>query len=334
MKKLSITNKILFFTNSLVAAALLLAYTSYFISPSSFPFISFLGLCIPVLIILNILFLIYWILKLKKQLLLSAIVLLAGISYLSNFYQLSSPKTILTSNLKVMSYNVRLFNLYKWIKDDDIPNKIENFINEKKPDILCIQEYHSSVALEYPYKYVKVRDKNLFGYAIFSNYEIINSGALNFSNTNNNTIFADIVKNTDTIRVYNIHLESLKINPKKRNQFNEKNSGKFLKRIEKAFKIQENQAILIKNHIKQSKYRSIICGDFNNTAFSWVYNKLKENKNDAFEVAGEGFGKTFNFLFPFRIDFILTDKNIEVSKFNTYKVNYSDHYPIIARIQL
>ena len=75
-------------------------------------------------------------------------------------------------------------------------------------------------------------------------------------------------------------------------------------------------------------------GDFNNTAFSWIYKKLSEDKKDAFIEAGRGFGKSFDYIFPFRIDFILTDTEIKTQKFDTYRVNYSDHYPIMTRITL
>ena len=169
------------------------------------------------------------------------------------------------------------------------------------------------------------------GHAIFSKYKIINAGSLNFSNSSNNAIFADIIKNKDTIRVYNVHLESLRINPNE-DYLIQENSEKFKLRVEKAFKKQANQASLIIQHQEKVNSKSIICGDFNNTAFSWVYNKLKNGKNDAFEVAGKGFGKTFDFSFPLRIDFILTDERIEVNNFKTYDVNYSDHYPIMARL--
>jgi len=129
-----------------------------------------------------------------------------------------------------------------------------------------------------------------------------------------------------------VHLESLSINPKE-DYFNQENSEKLKIRVEKAFKKQANQATLIIEHQKNVAYKTILCGDFNNTAFSWVYHQLKNDKNDAFEVAGKGFGKTFDFSFPMRIDFILTDKQIEVNNFKTYNVRYSDHYPIMARLQ-
>jgi len=334
MKKLSLIDKLLVVVNSIVAAISLVAFLSYFISPNTIPLVSFIGLSIPFLLILNILFIIYWVIRLKKQFLISTIVLLIGIQYVTKLYSFSEQKVLLTGDIKIMSYNVRMFNLYNWIEKEGVDQSIFDFINSQKPDILCIQEFNPKAKLgfNYPYKFIKRSEKNgQFGHAIFSKYKIINSESLNFSNSGNNTIFTDIVKNKDTFRVYNVHLESLKINPKNEN-FNQEISEKLRIRLENSFKKQANQSELIIQHQKQSNFKSIICGDFNNTAFSFVYKKLKRNKNDAFEVAGQGFGKTYDFPFPLRIDFILTDKNITVNNFKTFNVNYSDHYPIMARV--
>lgn len=334
MKKLSFTNKLLVVVNSIVAAISLVAFLSYFISPNTISLVSFIGLSIPFLLIFNILFIIYWVLSFKKQFLISTIVLLIGIQYVTKLYSFSEKKVLLTDDIKIMSYNVRMFNLYNWIEKEGIDQSIYEFINNQKPDILCIQEFNPKAKLgfNYPYRYIKRSEKNgQFGHAIFSKYKIINSESLNFSNSGNNTIFADIVKNKDTFRIYNVHLESLKINPKNEN-FNQEISEKLRIRLENSFKKQANQAELIIQHQKQSNFKSIICGDFNNTAFSYVYKQLKRDKNDAFEIAGYGFGKTYDFQFPLRIDFILTDKTITVNNFKTFNIDYSDHYPIMARI--
>lgn len=334
MKKLSLLDKLLFAINSILAATLLISYLSYFISPNSFSIFSVLSLAVPFLIIINAIFAIYWLIKLKKQFLVSSLVLLIGFQYISKFYGLSEKKILLVDDLKIMSYNVRMFNLYNWIDKKGIDQNIFNFIKDKSPDILCIQEFHPSKKLDikYPYKHIKIRaNQNNFGHAIFSKYKIINSGSLNFSNSSNNAIFADILKGKDTLRVYNIHLESLKINPNKETLTKE-NSERLKIRVENAFKKQANQASLIIQHQEKSTLKSVICGDFNNNAFSWVYHTLKTGKNDAFEEAGEGFGNTFDYTFPFRIDFILADETFEINNYKTYKVKYSDHFPIMARI--
>jgi len=333
-KKLSIFDKLVAIVNALLATILLISFSSYYISPNSISFISIISLSVPILILLNIVFIIYWVLKLKRQFLVSTIVLLVGFQYVSTFYRFSEKKILLTDDVKLMTYNVRMFNLYNWIEEENIPQKTVDFIELKDPDILCLQEFHTSkkAAMKFPFKYEKITNAtNHSGQVIYSKFKIINSGSLNFSNSSNNAIFIDILKNKDTLRIYNVHLESLRINPKEE-ELTQENSEKLRIRLEKGFKVQTNQANLILQHQAKINYKSVICGDFNNTAFSWVYKQLKKGKNDAFEEAGSSFGKTYDFPFPLRIDFILTDKNIEINNFKTYNIKYSDHYPIMARL--
>ena len=334
MKDLALIDKFIFILNSLFATLLLLSYLNYYVSPVTISFFALISLIIPVLIVVNILFVLYWLIRLKKQIFLSVIVLAIGYQYLTKFYSFKEKEIMLTNDVKIMSYNVRMFNLYKWINEKNVDEKIYDFINSKEPDILCIQEFHPSLkkGLKYPYEYIKIsNENNHFGHAIFSKFKIINSGSLNFSNSGNNAIFADIIRNRDTVRVYNIHLESLKLNPND-DYFTQENSEKFKRRVEKAFKIQANQVSLIKAHQEKIAHKSIICGDFNNTAFSYVYHQLRKGKNDAFEVAGKGFGQTYDHKLPVRIDYILTDKRIEVNNFKTYDVKFSDHLPVMARL--
>lgn len=334
MKKLSLFDKFLFIVNIVLAIILLVSYTSYYLSPNFIPIISVLSLFAPILIFLNTLFLIYWTVKFKKVFLLSFIVLMLGFQYISVLFNFKEKKVLLIDDIKIMSYNVRLFNLYKWIDEDGIDKKIEEFIKTKDPDILCMQEYYIShkIDLNFPFKYIVTNEnRQIFGHAIFSKFKIINKGSIHFTKSENNAIFIDILKGKDTLRIYNIHLESLHINPEKE-EISQENSEKLKIRIENAFKIQANQVSLILHNQSRIKHKSIICGDFNNTAFSWVYKQLKQGKNDAFEEAGSGLGGTYNFKIPFRIDFILPDENIEINNFKTYPVKYSDHYPIMARI--
>lgn len=316
--------------------ALLLSYFLPYISPKKIPLVSVFGLAVPFLIIINLFFFIYWLFNFKRHLILSGSTLAIGLIFSAPFYIFSNKKVLLNNDVKVMSYNVRMMNFYKWIKNDSIDQKIVNFINDKQPDILAIQEYHNSKkrTLKYPYAYFvpKSKHKN-FGLAIFSKFKIVNKGSLDFKQSANNAIFIDVVKNNDTIRVYNVHLQSLKINPKKEN-FGQENSEKLVKRLENGFQQQATQTEQLLAHEKQFRGKKIICGDFNNTAYSWVYKQLAFNKNDAFLEAGSGFGKSFNYFFPMRIDFILTDYTTEVNHFKTFNKNYSDHYPIMARVSI
>ena len=334
MKKLSLINKILFLINSIAAILLLLSYILPYISPKTIAQLSVISLIVPFLVIINLLFLIYWLLKLKKQFITSALILLIGWLISSPFYVFSEKEVFLNDDIKVMSYNVRMFNHYKWNEDAELAQKTYDFITDEAPDILALQEFYQSpkISFKYPYSYIKTKStKNKFGLAIYSNYQIINSGSFDFQNSANNIIFVDILKKKDTVRIYNIHLESLKINPNKEH-FGEDSSEKLFVRLQQTFQKQATQTEEFLAHEKMWKGKKIICGDFNNTAFSWVYQNISKNKKDAFIEAGSGFGKTFDYPFPVRIDFILTDTSIDINNFKTFGKKYSDHFPILARI--
>jgi endonuclease/exonuclease/phosphatase family metal-dependent hydrolase len=338
MKKLGFFDKSIFFINSFFALALLASYLLPYISPISYPVISVLTLGIPLLVIINFVFLIFWVVRLRKQFLLSFVALVVGYSYVFSLFQIGGGEKGNENDLKLMSYNVRMFNAYNWVEDKDIPSKIAGFITEKDPDVLVTQEHYVGVAGlrdAFPYNYIKLKDKGSeFGSAIFSKYPIVNRQSLDFpQDGNNNAIFVDIVKNEDTIRVYNVHFQSLNIQPGLQ-EIKDADSKKLVGRIGYGFKLQQKQAELMMSEVNNSPYKTIILGDFNNTAFSYIYRYVKgERFKDAFLEAGSGFGKTFNLVyFPLRIDFMLLEKYFKVTSFQVFPVEYSDHFPIMITI--
>lgn len=333
-KKKSIFNTIVYLVNSVFALLLLLAYIIPYIKPENLGSFAGISLITPVLILINIIFLVYWILKIRRAFLLSFIILLIGFPNLTRFYKLSGEKILLADDIKVMSYNVRMFNKYQWIEDDSIVGKIDHLIDQKAPDIVCFQEYapNEELSLDYSYKHIVYSKSNKqFGHAIFSKFKIINKGSLDFENSENNILFADILIENDTIRVYNIHLQSLKIDPKKEN-FGEKDATQLRNRISKTFHMQQHQVEEFITHQKSINYPIIVAGDFNNTAFSWPYKTILKGRKDAYVSAGKGFDKTFDFTFPMRIDFIMVDKKVKINHYKSYRDKYSDHFPVMARI--
>ena len=339
MKKLHFFDKTVFVFNAIAATLLLLSFILPYLSPKAFSFLSVLSLSVPLFILLNVLFLLYWLLKLKRQLLLSLSILFIGYLFYGSLYKFSSPKNIENENdIKVMNFNVRLFNLYDWIKDKDVDVKIVNFIKSEAPDILCIQEYHPNSKIDFSFFKHKFEElsgnKTIHGQVILSQYPIVNSGSIEFPNTANNAIFADIVKDKDTFRVYNIHLESFKLDTDIE-KLKEEGSERVFKLAGSTFRRQQFQSELFLLHKRQCKYKIIICGDFNNTAYSYVYRKIRGDLNDTFKEAGSGFGRTYAFrFFPVRIDFIFADDAFTVNNFKTYDEHLSDHYPIMTSLSL
>lgn len=332
----SFFQKFVFLLNSFFALLLLLAYLLPYISPKIFPTLSVLSLGMPILLGINIVFFIYWVISFRREFLLSFLVLALGMNHLLSLYRFSSKKTPPPPEaLKLMSYNVRQFNRYCWIKDEAVYEKIRNFIQEESPDILSFQEYYQGediVFSNYPYAYVELKVQHS-GQAIYSKFPIIYKGSLDFPNSANNTIYADIALKEDTIRVFNMHLESLKIDPTE-GTFEAKTGKKLLTRIGVAFQKQEEQTASIIKAVEESPYKVLISGDMNNTAFSYVYRKLSSNLQDAYKQAGKGFGQTFMLDFiPLRIDMILVDPALNVKGFTNYSIRLSDHFPISAKIE-
>lgn len=334
MKKLKFFDKIIFLANSLAAFLLLIAYVLPYIPPKTFSLLSVLSLTVPALIIINIVFFLYWLLNVKKQLLLSLIVLLCGLSYITSIYKFTGSKSIDDiDNFSVMNYNVRLFNQFNWLPNKAVETDILKFIETEKPDIISFQEYRSIETFR-PENYQKFEylsdGKVKDGQAIYSKFPIVNSGVIKFPKSSNNAIFVDVVKQSDTMRVYNLHLQSSKVSTDVKN-LQKEGSEKLTKRIGEAFKMQQSQAELVLAHRKKSPYKTITMGDFNNTAYSYIYDKIKGEAQDAFVVAGNGFGKTFDFNFiPLRIDFIIADTDFTVNGFKNYDIKLSDHSPIKA----
>ncbi len=341
MKYLSWFNKLAYSANVLLAVLTLLGYLLPYLAPKLFPFLSVLTLVLPALLIANLLFIAYWALQFKRQFLLSAIIFILGYTFFAKFYRFTGEiKPHEEDDFTVLSYNVRLFNLFDWIKGQNVSENIKRFIEEQNPDIICFQEYSKSAKFEfgdYKFRHIVMHGNKIkTGQAIFSKYRIIDQGEIMLPQSDNNVVYADIVKNKDTIRVYSMHLQSINISPDINEKIDENRSKLIFGRISKAFREQQVQSELIKSHMKDFKGKKIICGDMNNSAFSYVYRNVRGDLKDAFVEAGRGFGATYNYkYYPARIDYILVDDVFDVKEFTTFSnFKNSDHYPVKVRLQI
>ncbi len=372
MKK--ILRKFILYANVVFAVFLILSFLSPHLSPEKIWFPAFLGLAYPYILLVNVLFLFFWILRKKKELLISLLAIILGWSTFTNYLSIRPFRFMKKSHyehlvreqrktdhqVKIMSYNVRGFNLYKWEDNPSTCTEILAFSREEDPDVLCIQEFYISHRAgsrekeiyrklnNTPYRHLEYTASNRsrnYGIATFSHYPIVNKGSIPFENSFSICIFSDILISGDTFRIYNSHLQSVNLNSQ-HYQFIDSLKFRYdnqqleeIKdisgRLRDAFIKRASQADIIATHVASCPFPVIICGDFNDTPVSYTYHTIKDDLQDAFSASGWGLGRTYNGKFPsFRIDYILHSGTIDALFFTRKKVKLSDHYPIISYLKM
>lgn len=336
MGKLGLFGKLVYILNVIFAFALLLACLAPFITWELFSFLSFLSLIVPYLVMTNILFFGYWSFRRRKYFLISLFVLLLGYLTQGTFARIfNSNDEISDGEISLLTFNSHSSHGVRWSRSPIFNKEIADFITNQNPDIICFQEFSRTIDKElrqYRFKYQTPFFSDKSKQAIYSKHEIIGTGSLDFPGSPNNAIYADILIKDDTVRVYNIHLQSFRVRP---GSIKTEDTQRLFGRLDRSFQKQLEQAIIVRKHKDAVPYKSIICGDFNNTQFSNVYNTIKGDMNDSFQEKGFGLGSTYNFKFlPFRIDFILADPGIEIKSHKNFDVKLSDHTPIMASFRL
>ena len=342
---------------------LLVVYISVYINPESFPLIAFAGLGYPLILLINLIFVLVWILVRIKYSMLSLLFILLGWNHIGKLVQINHKDEMDKSKkpVKVLSYNIQNFVAQnvantKYITNFDNQARITKLIEAQKADIICLQEMlydrgnvESFVAdfgrknktPNYYYRNYYSKNKNkLDALAIFTRYKVIKKGYLEHEGKTIG-IYNDLIIGNDTIRLYNLHLASIHFKkeeydfisdlPNQQDQeVIKKHSLQVISKLKTAFVKRGRQAKIVKDHLNNSPYPVIICGDFNDTPTSYAYRKISSRLTDAFVESGEGFGVTYaGDNFPsFRIDYIFHDNVFDSRMFTRHKNPLSDHYPI------
>lgn len=367
--------KFILYFNILLAVILIMSQLSIFISPAKFWPFAFLGLIYPYILAVNIAMILFWLAFRKKEFFISLIAIITGWNILTSvvqpnfkFLKKNEIKEAYTRRfrkdnkvIKVLTYNVRAFNIYNWAKHKDARDSIFRFIRQEDPDIICFQEYYtqekglfaasrlykSLKSTPYRHVYYTITDNknSSYGMATFSSYPIVGKGIIQFENTFNIAIYTDINFNGDTLRIFNNHLQSIHLNSRNyifldslRLRYNEQQLDEIMDishRLKDAFVKRSQQADMISEKISVSPYPVIICGDFNDTPVSYTYKKIKTGLSDSFIEAGSGIGNTYSGITPaLRIDYILHHPGMTALCTERVRLRLSDHYPLITYLKL
>ena len=305
---------------------------------------------LPVLIGANLLMIPYWLIRRRWLLSLIPIITIACcIPYIGTLIQFrSSDRSAADAQrgLKVASYNVAMFNRETsgFMASDILAN-----MRRQKVDICCIQEYNdisgdkknSDTYHDY-FPYFKIGRDDM---VIFSRYPIKDSKTILFEDTNNSAMWVDIDVNGQVFRVFNVHLQTTGINrtlhqADKMARLNKDISESRIMRAifgnyTMGMMFRTGQAVTIANEKNSSTNPCIVCGDFNDVPYSYVYNTMLGNMVDGFKECGSGWMYTFRGMKAVRIDYIFHDESLKgLTYYSDPTLTYSDHYPVYMKIAL
>jgi len=333
----------------------LVVFASIFVSPQVIWFSGLLSMAIPLVLLLNSALLVYLLLKSSGLFIYPLLVCCGGLLFLTKTVAFNDQEP--SEGFEVLSYNVRVFNVYNHLNTDFVQSKQTiDWVVDRDDDIKCLQEFYvrpgdeifgtvKAISRKNPYYHFEPtytnKDGAQFGMAIFSKFPIIHRGSLQVNaNSINNILFADIVMDADTMRVYNVHLESMSIDEKQLANSNRENLSNNLKqlvgKLKHGFIERAAQIDNLCEHLERSPYPIILAGDLNDMPYSYSYQKLKKHLHSSFENGGSGFGFTFNGrLFFLRIDNQFYSEGVNLALFVTHReVKHTDHFPISAKYSL
>jgi len=355
----------LLWINYFFIIVLLLSNLTPIIAPDLFWPITMLGLAFPVIVLINFLFFIYWAIVFKRYVFYSLLALILSYSLIFDHFQFNSFKKDANQSeqsFSILSFNAKNLSNTNYNRGDKVVrDSIVNLVNRQDADIICFQEFQSyptrgvnSVSdyqqiLNHSYvASVPYLEKNTHEFldllVLYSRFPVFNQHPY-YMDGKSYGFYVDMKIEKDTIRLFNLHLESnhfskhdydifsekeVNLNEKKRNQI-----LLLLQKIKKYSVKRSYQARTIRKAIEESPYQVIVAGDFNDTPSSFTLHHIRQDLHDAFREWGMGYGNTFNGkLPPMRIDYLLFDLNMEVLDYNVIKTELSDHYPVTAQFTI
>ena len=350
--------------NILFGLFFLFALLAVYVNPQSWWLPALAGLSFLPIFGVNLLFFTLWLFIRRKYSLYSLVFLIFGLTELPNHIQLNFNHKPGEKDFKILSLNVRNFDLYNWSDNKKTRDKILNLIEKRNANIICLQEFFNTTDPAHQFKTLDtilqfenhywshveytttVKGTEHWGIATFTTFPVVNKGRVYFSEKTNNTcIFTDVLIERDTFRIYNMHLASVRFGQDEYKYLekvvdrnidpNVQESMNLLTKLKNGFQHRATQVVEIEKHVKSSPYPVILCGDFNDTPTSFTYYTLSAGLQDSFKARGNGLGWTYNGKLPFlRIDYILTDPSIDILSHEVVHDNISDHYPIFANFQI
>lgn len=344
------------------AVSLILSFLSVYYSPEEYPWLFVFGYGMFFIYCLNFVIMLWLTIRLSFWAFVPFILLIITFQDFTTHYSFSIFKKYESNekSIKIISYNVRGFRDNEWELTTD---SLINFINSQKADIIALQECWGGdipidtlkerlTGMQYMFLFSADADSkyhNSAGIVIFSKFPLLKQHSIDFQNSANKAQYCDVIMDADTIRVFNMHLQTTGIDRDERVMLSKENitskqeidstEREVLKtiynKVAEANIMRAHQVDSLSPIISQSRHPIVVCGDFNDVPQSYTYRTIVSSGDltDSFKKAGSGYGHSFNDFFNLlRIDYILYSDRYKALTYDSPDIKLSDHNPVIVTI--
>lgn len=326
------------------------------LDPVSHPTLSNIGLLFPVFLLINLGFLVFWLIFKHRFVLIPFIGLLVCYVPVRKYTPLNFSGTPPEGAIKVLSYNT--WNYAHSENGPDGVNPIVKYIQIQDADIVCLQEangsadvYNQMDSLLFPiYAYRDTIHHPNGGnvLALFSKFPIVSRERIPYESEGNFSAAYQLRIGKEKVLLINNHFETTGLTLEERAQFKQLIKGKLetdtaeetskllVVKLAESTARRAPQAEAVARYIRQHKGMStILCGDFNDGPISYAHRTIAKELNDCYVASGNGPGISYHHAgFFVRIDNIMCSDDWKPygCKIDS-KIPDSDHYPIICYLK-
>lgn len=344
--------------NAFSVALMILCGWASCLSPESLKIAEPFTLTFPAYFIVNLFFIVFWLIFKPRYVLISGAGLLLSVSAVRTYCPINFPNPHPKGCIKVTSYNTLSFQSYNAPSDGTFDQTIIDYVAHSDADIMCIQEggydggskkgkIIESKLRTWPYRdSVRVGKTNTI--VLCSRFPILKRELIVTGFHEHGSAAYTLLVNRDTVIVINNHFVSNAMDNKDKDKYkklvkepinsNTNNNLKYLfRKVANASIHRAVQAEIVSQYIKNHKKTPIIlCGDFNDSPLSYVHHRLTAELNDAYTASGNGPGISYHESgMYFRLDNILCSRHWKAYDAKVEREHgASDHYPISCYLKM
>lgn len=331
---------------------LFLCFTTW-LSPTEYPRLSIVGLGFPFVVLMNLLFLAFWLVFYIRYIWIPILGFLLSFSYLRDYWPVNWSQTPPEDCLKLLTYNVAGFRDGGTIHEDG-QHGIIRYLQQSGADIICLQEAYAGRTRQ-----ELDQEMQHLGYTVipsigghdmehaYSKVPVLKSERVAIESDTNGAMAYWLKTGEDTLCLINCHLESNHLTAEDKdvyhdmldslNNRNRVESGArlLIKKLSVASARRGLQVDSIRKFYKKEGISVIVCGDFNDSPISYTCRRFSKDLNSAFVQSGNGPGISYNQKgFWFRIDHIFCSEDWQTYATKIDKsIDASDHYPLYTYLR-